>query len=54
MTDAALGIHECIGGWAGKGGKSGKQIRAEGTKRLEKIYMAQKMGGSGHEANVYG
>lgn len=54
MTDAALGIHECIGGWAGKGGKSGKQIRAEGTRRLEKIYMAQKMGGSGHEANVYG
>lgn len=39
-TDAALGIHECAGGWTEKNGRSGKQIRAEGTRKLKHIYAA--------------
>ncbi len=42
MTDTAFGIHECAGGWAEKNGKSSKQIRAEATRLLEKIYLVQK------------
>lgn len=37
-TDIALGIHECAGGWVSKNGKSSKQIKAEGTQKLEEIY----------------
>ena len=43
VSDVALGVHECAGGWAGKDGKSSKQIRAEGIRNLSRIYMAQKM-----------
>ncbi len=42
MTDAALGIHECAGGWVGTDGKSRKQIMAEGNLRLEEIYGLRK------------
>lgn len=38
MTDVALGIHECAGGWVSSDGKSSKQIKMEGNKKLEEIY----------------
>ena len=43
VTDAALGIHECAGGWVGKNGKGSKQTRAEGIRKLRMIYMRQRM-----------
>ncbi|MCI9141182.1 MAG: hypothetical protein HFH87_01000 [Lachnospiraceae bacterium] len=43
VTDAALGVHECAGGWVGKNGKGSKQIRAEGIRKLEGLYKEQKM-----------
>jgi len=41
LTDAAVGIHECAGGWTSNGGKSSKQIKMEGTKKLIEIYKGQ-------------
>lgn len=41
LADAAVGIHECAGGWTGNGGKSSKQIKMEGTKKLIEIYKGQ-------------
>lgn len=43
VTDAALGVHECAGGWAGKNGQGSKQARAEGIRKLRMIYMGQKV-----------
>ncbi|MCX4350747.1 MAG: glycosyltransferase [Lachnospiraceae bacterium] len=42
ITEIALGIHECAGGWTSKNGKSSKQIKAEGNRKLEQIYESGK------------
>lgn len=41
MTETALGVHECAGGWVGQGGKSSKQIKMEGTLKLMEICEMQ-------------
>lgn len=52
LTDVALGVHECAGGWAEKNGKGGKQIRADGIRKLDGLYNAQKMEGSAHKGDA--
>lgn len=42
LAEASVGIHECAGGWTGSGGKSSKQIKMEGTKKLMEIYRRQR------------
>lgn len=44
MTDTAIGIHECAGGWNGSNGKSRKQIKKECNQRLEELERQSIMG----------
>lgn len=37
MTDTAIGIHECAGGWNSSNGKSRKQIKKECNQKLEAL-----------------
>ena len=37
MTDAAIGVHECAGGWSSVNGKSRKQIKKECNHKLERL-----------------
>ncbi len=41
ITDVALGIHECAGGWVNKNGKSSKRIKMENNINLEQIYKME-------------
>lgn len=48
MTDTAIGIHECVGGWNSSKGKSRKQIRKECNQKLEELEQQSIMGRRGN------
>lgn len=41
FTEAAIGVHECAGGWGGKDGGRSRRSRKEGMERLQEIYKCQ-------------